>query len=250
MAKRYLFSRRLLQFHISLDCCTPVSILNKLSLTISQYKRTMFSHARPCFFLVFLLYRHASAQSCQVMNNSRNAASNPPNQPNASTTYNFPAVVQSLDPSKNASTAPINSSATQNWQLINSLKHTNLNNATQWDHEVYLDTSSSGTGPSAIPPALSACLFTFQIANTSDGKAPADGDCTATLGQGCVSELINAGRTLYQNISSNPHLDLDEACDLLSRGFDPYRNSCPASEITSFGALGKVHHSLSYEASS
>lgn len=117
--------------------------------------------------------------------------------PNASNSYPIPAVVQSRDPTLNVSTAPFSVSTNQTWQLITALgQNTNsVNNESQLQSLLFLDTKSQEPVPAPVSSALSGSLLRFDFSK-DDEAAPVNGDCSSLIGQDCVNDIQDSVRTI------------------------------------------------------
>ena len=161
-------------------------------------------------------------------------------RPNASNSYAIPAIVQDLSKSTNTLSDPIQSSLTQNWHVINALGQTadiysHENGTQELEQLLLLDTSRNQTNPPAIPPALVACSFVFDLPESDLGKSD-NGSCVSLVGQQCVNDIHSAAQNLSIAEAQKNGTKIFDACTAISNGLTTLPTSCPKkSTAKSYG---------------
>ena len=198
----------------------------------------MFSNSEHCLFVVslFSVFIFAASSTngtatpgqCDYINNIGNIY----RSPNASQSYQLPAVVQPLGSGSNISTAPISTSPTFKWQLTNTLglEHEPHLQEPQLERTFFLDTTSNGNNTNAVPSVLAGCSVVFRLPASDNGKASANGDCSNLITQSCVDDIKSSVKALSQSIAASHSMPFEQACSSISSSLFTLPKSCPNSK--------------------
>lgn len=151
-----------------------------------------------------------------------NATLNVYQHPNASSSYSIPALV--------SVGSTIMYSATQTWQIINSIGNVSESSngvdrqAQQLSQYIFLDTSSTINGSSSSSPLpFAGCSFTFGLPSNYIGKTSSDGSCGNIFGQSCLNELMQIAQDTSAAIPpALGSLKLIDACDTVGDTVNNY----------------------------
>lgn len=176
-------------------------------------------------------------------------------RPNASNSYTIPAIVQPLNQPAESLSNTILSSDTETWQIISALSQATdpcntLPNNQDLEQLLLLDTSRSQPNASAIPPALAACSFVFELPQSDIGKSD-NGTCASLIGQDCVNDIHSAAQTLAEAAALTNSASQGDACTAIGNGLTTLPASCTKQKSnieTTFAILEAGDIDLTYNA--